>query len=74
MYSQAQGSAEVKGLTLHTDPFELRRDLQRSIAGMDARDKQARARSRTRRRRGLAATTVVLSLAVLVVLASLYRS
>ena len=41
MYSQAQESAEVKGLTLHTDPFELRRELQRSIEAMDARDKAA---------------------------------
>ena len=68
MYSQAQDSAEVKGLTLHTDPFELRRDLQRSIEAMDARDKQLQAQSRTRRLQGLAAATVVLWLAVLMVL------
>ena len=68
MYSQAQDSAEVKGLTLHTDPFELRRELQRSIETMDARDKELQARSRTRRLQGLAGATVVLWLAVLMVL------
>jgi hypothetical protein len=68
MYSQAQGSAEVKGLTLHTDPFELRRDLQRSIQSMDARDKQLQARSRAKRLQWLAAATLGLWLAVLMVL------
>jgi hypothetical protein len=68
MYSQAQDSAEIKGLTLHTDPFALRRDLQRSIEAMGARDKERQARSRARRLQGLAAATVVLWLAVLVVL------
>ena len=68
MYSQAQDSAEVKGLTLHTDPFELRRELQRSIEAMDARDKQLQARSRARRLQGLAAAAVALWLAVLMVL------
>ena len=68
MYSQAQDSAEVKGLTLHTDPFALRRDLQRSIEAMDARDKQLQARSHARRLLWLAAATVVLWLAVLIVL------
>jgi hypothetical protein len=68
MYSQAQDSAEVKGLTLHTDPFELRRELQRSIEAMDARDRKLRARTRARRRQWLAAATVVLWLAVLMVL------
>jgi hypothetical protein len=68
MYSQAQGSAEVKGLTLHTDPFELRRELQRSIQEMDARDKQLQDRSRARQLQGLAAATVILWLAVLMVL------
>ena len=68
MYSQAQDSAEVKGLTLHTDPFELRRELQRSIQAMDARDKQLQARSRARRLQGLAAATVILWLAVLMLL------
>ena len=68
MYSQAQGSAEVKGLTLHTDPFELRRELQRSIEAMDARDKQLQGRRRTRRLLGLAAATVVLWLSVLIML------
>ena len=72
MYSQAaQESGEVKGLTLHTDPFELRRELQRSIQAMDARDRELRARSRARRLRGLAAATVVLWLAVLMVLLAL---
>jgi hypothetical protein len=69
MYSQAaQESGEVKGLTLHTDPFALRRDLQRSIGAMDARDKALQARRRARRLQGLAAATVVLWLAVLMVL------
>jgi hypothetical protein len=68
MYSQAQDSAEVKGLTLHTDPFELRRGLQRSMEAMDARDKELQARSRARRLQCLAAATVVLWLAVLMVL------
>ena len=68
MYSQAQGSAEVKGLTLHTDPFELRRELQQSIEAMDARDKQLQARSRARRLQGLAVLAVALWLAVLIVL------
>ena len=68
MYSQAQESAEVKGLTLHTDPFELRRELQRSIEAMDARDKQLQGRRRTRRLLGLAAATVVLWLSVLIML------
>ena len=68
MYSQAQESAEVKGLTLHTDPFELRRELQRSIEAMDARDKQLEGRRRARRLLGLAAATVVLWLAVLIML------
>jgi hypothetical protein len=68
MYSQAQDSAEVKGLTLHTDPFALRRELQRGIEAMDARDKQLQVRRRARRLRGLAAATVALWLAVLIVL------
>ena len=69
MYSQAaQESGEVKGLTLNIDPFELRRELQRSIQAMDARDREFRARSRARRLRALAAATVVLWLAVLMVL------
>ncbi len=67
MYSQAQDSAEVKGLTLHTDPFALRRELQRSIEAMDARDKQLQSRGRARRLLGLAGATVVLWLAVLIV-------
>jgi hypothetical protein len=66
MYSQAQDSAEVKGLTLHTDPFELRRSLQRSIEALDARDHEVQARGR--RLQGLAAAAVVLWLAVLMVL------
>ena len=68
MYSQAQDSAEVKGLTLHTDPFALRRELQRSIEAMDTRDKQLQARSRARRLQGLAVLAVALWLAVLMVL------
>ena len=68
MYSQAQDSAEIKGLTLHTDPFELRRELQQSIQAVDARDRDLQARSRARRLQGLAAATVILWLAVLIVL------
>jgi len=64
----AQNSGEVKGLTLHTDLFELRRELQRSIQAMDARDRDLQAQRRARRLQGLSAATVVLWLAALMVL------
>jgi hypothetical protein len=68
VFTQAQDSAEVKGLTLHTDPLELRRDLQRDIAAMTARDHELQARARALRLRWLAAATVLLWLATLIVL------
>jgi hypothetical protein len=68
VFTQAQDSAEVKGLTLHTDPLELRRDLQRDIAAMQARDQELQARAQDTRIRWLAAATVLLWLATLIVL------
>ena len=68
VFTQAQDSAEVKGLTLHTDPLELRRDLQRDLAAMHARDQELQARARAVRLRWLATTTVLLWLATLIVL------
>jgi hypothetical protein len=68
IFTQAQDSAEVKGLTLHTDPLELRRDLQRDIAAMHARDQELQSRARAVRLRWLATTTVLLWLAALIVL------
>ena len=68
MFTQAQDSAEVKGLTLHTDPLELRRDLQRDLASMHARDEELQDRARAVRLRWLATTTVLLWLATLIVL------
>jgi hypothetical protein len=68
VFTQAQDSAEVKGLTLHTDPLELRRDLQRDIAAMHARDQELQARAKAVRIRWLATATVLLWLATLIVL------
>jgi hypothetical protein len=68
VFTQAQHGAEVKGLTLHTDALVLRRDLQRDIAAMTARDRELQARARALRLRWLAATTVLLWLATLIVL------
>jgi hypothetical protein len=68
VFTQAQDSAEVKGLTLHTDPMELRRDLQRDLAAMHARDQELQARAQAVRIRWLAITTVLLWLATLIVL------
>ena len=68
VFTQAQASAEVKGLTLRTDPLELRRDLQRDIAAMHARDQELQDRARAVRLRWLATTTVLLWLATLIVL------
>jgi hypothetical protein len=67
-FTLAQGSAEVKGLTLQTDTaLEQVRELQRHIAELAERDEQLRARDRARRIRRLAAVTVVLWLAMLIV-------
>jgi hypothetical protein len=67
-FTLAQGSAEVKGLTLQTDTaLEQVRELQRHIAELAERDEQVRARDRARRIRRLAAVTVVLWLAMLIV-------
>ena len=68
VFTQAQGTAEVKGLTLRTDPLELRRDLQRDIAAMHARDQELQARAQAVRIRWLATATVLLWLATLIVL------
>jgi hypothetical protein len=68
VFTQAQGTAEVKGLTLRTNPLELRRDLQRDIAAMHARDQELQARAQAVRIRWLATATVLLWLATLIVL------
>ena len=68
MFTQAQHSAEVKGLTLRTDPLELRRDLQRDLAAMHTRDQELQARAQAVRIRWLATATVLLWLATLIVL------
>jgi hypothetical protein len=68
VFTQAQGTAEVKGLTLHTDPLELRRDLQRDLAAMHARDQELQARAQAVRIRWLATATVLLWLVTLIVL------
>jgi hypothetical protein len=68
-YTLAQDSAEVKGLTLHTDgALQQVRELQRHIAELAARDAQLRAQARGSRIRRLATLTVVLWLATLIVL------
>jgi hypothetical protein len=67
-FTLAQDSAEVKGLTLHTDTaLEQVRELQQHVAELAERDEQLRARARARRTRRLAAITVVLWLAMLIV-------
>ena len=68
VFTQAQDSAEVKGLTLHVNPLELRRDLQRHMADLSAADQEVRARARATRIRWLAVITVLLWLATLIVL------
>jgi hypothetical protein len=68
VFTQAQHSAEVRGLTLHTDPLELRRDLQRDLAAMHTRDQELQARAQAVRIRWLATVTVLLWLATLIVL------
>src|SRR6476619_1935949 len=67
-FTLAQGSAEVKGLTLQTDTaLEQVRELQRHLGELAERDEQLRARERAARIRRLAAVTVVLWLATLIV-------
>lgn len=68
-YSLAQGSAEVKGLTLHPDDaLERCRELQRHAGEYVDRDEHDRNRQRSTRLRVLVVVTVVLWIAVLVVL------
>ena len=67
-FTLAQDSAEVKGLTLQTDTaLEQVRELQRHLGELAERDEQLRARARAARIRRLAAVTVVLWLATLIV-------
>jgi hypothetical protein len=66
--TQAQDSAEVKGLTLTTDTVELRRDLQRSAVETAARDQQSLERAREKRLLLLALITMLLWMATLIVL------
>ncbi len=68
VYTQAQDSAEVKGLTLKTDTIELRRDLQRSAVATAARDQESLERARARRLLYLALITMLLWMATLIVL------
>ena len=69
VYSDGQGPAAVKGLTLHPEStLEQLIDLQRRIGETAARDKAMRvAQARARRLRWLTAITVLLWLAALVV-------
>jgi hypothetical protein len=67
-FTLAQASAEVKGLTLQTDTaLEQVRELQRHLGELAERDEQLRVRARAARIRRLAAVTVVLWLATLIV-------
>jgi hypothetical protein len=67
-FTLAQDSAEVKGLTLQTDTaLEQVRELQRHLGELAERDEQVRVRARAARIRRLAAVTVVLWLATLIV-------
>jgi hypothetical protein len=67
-FTLAQSSAEVKGLTLQTNTaLEQVRELQRHLGELAERDEQLRARDRAARIRRLAAVTVVLWLATLIV-------
>ena len=74
VYSDGQGPAAVKGLTLHPEStLEQLIDLQRRIGETAARDKTLRAaQGRARRLRWLTAITVLLWLAALVAML-LYR-
>jgi hypothetical protein len=67
-YTQAQDSAEVKGLRLTTDTVELRRDLQRSAVETAVRDHQSLERAREKRLLLLALITMLLWMATLIVL------
>ena len=67
-FTLAHGSAEVKGLTLQTNTaLEQVHELQRHLGELAERDEQLRARERAARIRRLAAVTVVLWLATLIV-------
>ena len=67
-FTLAQGSAEVKGLTLQTNTaLEQVHELQRHLGELAERDEQLRARERAARIRRLATVTVVLWLATLIV-------
>jgi len=67
-FTLAQGSAEVKGLTPQTNTaLEQVHELQRHLGELAERDEQLRARERAARIRRLAAVTVVLWLATLIV-------
>ncbi|HEX7187312.1 MAG TPA: hypothetical protein VF423_03740 [Actinomycetes bacterium] len=68
-YAQAQQSAEVKGLTLHTDQaLEQCRELQRHAGELIDVQQRQRVRRRTDRVILLAVITVGLWLAILIVL------
>ena len=67
-FTLAQDSAEVKGLTLQTDTaLEQVRELQRHLGELAERDEQLRVNARAARIRRLAAVTVILWLATLIV-------
>ena len=67
-FTLAQDSAEVKGLTLQTDTaLEHVRELQRHLGELAERDEQLRVNARAARIRRLAAVTVILWLATLIV-------
>ena len=67
-YSQAQGTREVKGLTLHPEgTLEHLRGIQRHNCERAARDKAMQAQVRARRLRWQTAVTVLLWVAAVVV-------
>jgi hypothetical protein len=69
MYAQAQGTAEVKGLSLRTDPvLEQVHQLQRRAGLSAAADRRSLEHRHARRVRLLALATVALWLAALIVL------
>jgi len=68
MFTQGQKSAEVQGLTLHTDPFTLRLALQRHLGELDEAHETFRVRWRAKRLQLLTVVTVLLWLATLIVL------
>ena len=68
-HSRSQDGAEVKGLTLNTEPtLELVRELQRHASDWDAERARKRRRGKTLRLVLLAGLTLALWLAVLIVL------